>query len=336
MNVCVLGAGSIGRRHLKGISLLRETLGVNLITTYDTNPDRLDIVRSDIKGVECKDSLKDAVKNIDVVFVCVPTALHMPVYEEISKYGRFHLFFEKPLSHSIEGCEKMLFDQKLNGKFVALGYMLHHHPVIKRMREIVTEGTLGRILSVRAEAGFYLPQWHPWEDYRDFYMSWKVGGGGALLDLSHEINYLQWIFGDIDEVQGTMGTVSDLEISSDDLAVAIVKFSNSIIGQIQLDLLQFEESRFCKVIGTEGVLIADLNSNSVKFNTKDNHTWNEEKIELDFDKIYHVEYENVFKVFNGDQGYIVSGDSAYKTMEVIEAIRRSHSSGLRIKLPMYN
>ena len=260
MNVCVIGAGSIGRRHLKGMNLLRKSLGIDLITTYDTNPKRLDIVRSEIEGVECKESLIDSVKNVDVVFICVPTSLHIPVYEEISKVGSFHLFFEKPLSHTIDGCEKMLFEQKQKGKFVALGYMLHHHPVIMKMREIINQGTLGRVLSVRAEAGFYLPQWHPWEDYRDFYMSWKVGGGGALLDLSHEINYLQWIFGDIEEVQGTMGTVSDLEISSDDLAVAIVKFSNSIVGQIQLDLLQFDESRFCKVIGTEGVLIADLHN----------------------------------------------------------------------------
>ena len=87
----------------------------------------------------------------------------------------------------------MLFEQKQKGKLVALGYMLHHHPVIKKMRDIINKGILGRVLLVRAEAGFYLPQWHPWEDYRDFYMSWKTGGGGALLDLSHEINYLQWI-----------------------------------------------------------------------------------------------------------------------------------------------
>ena len=73
-------------------------------------------------------------------------------------------------------------------------------------------------------------------------MSWKTGGGGALLDISHELDYLQWLFGDIEEVQGYMGTISDLEISSDDMALAIFKFKNGIIGQCQLDLLQFEET----------------------------------------------------------------------------------------------
>ena len=67
--------------------------------------------------------------------------------------------------------------------------MMHYHPVLKRAR-FIESGTLGRILSVRAEGGFYLPFWHPWEDYRDFYMSWKTGGGGVLLDISHEIDYL--------------------------------------------------------------------------------------------------------------------------------------------------
>jgi predicted dehydrogenase len=336
MKVTVIGNGSIGRRHLKGITALQEELKVSEVRAFDTNPERRSQVKEEIPSAINYESLEEAINGTDVVFMCAPTSLHIPIYEQISKLGDFHIFYEKPLSHTIEGCEKMVFDQKQKGKEVAVGYMLHHHPVLLTAKEIIESGKLGRILTVRAEAGFFLPQWHPWEDYREFYMSWKTGGGGALLDISHEINYLQWIFGDIEEVQGMMGTISDLEITSDDIAVAIMKFKNGIVGQLQLDLLQFDEARFCKVIGTEGVMIADIAKNKITYNTKDNQEWTEQKLEVNFDEIYHTEYRNIFAAFQGKDGYTVSGDESYATMEVIEAIRRSHTYGTRVKLPLYD
>ena len=325
MKVTVIGNGSIGQRHLKGLTELSAELNIKEVRAFDINPERREQVRAEIPNVKIFESIEESVSKTDVVFMCAPTSLHIPIYENISKYGDFHIFFEKPLSHTIEGCEQMLFDQKRKGKKTAVGYMLHDHPVLLEAKELIESDLLGRVLSVRAECGLYLPFWHPWEDYRDFYMSWKTGGGGALLDISHEINYLQWLFGDITEVQGYMGTISDLEISSDDLALSIMKFKSGVIGQIQLDLLQMEESRSCKVIGTNGVLVADLMNNSIKYNTKDNVKWTEKNIDVDFDKIYHREYTNTLNAFAGKHGYIVSGEEAYATMEVIEAIRRSHA-----------
>ena len=167
-------------------------------------------------------------------------------------------------------------------------------------------------------------------------MSWKTGGGGASFDISHEIDYLQWLFGEIEEVQGMMGTISDLEITSDDLALAIFKFKSGIFGQLQLDLLQFEESRYCKIIGTEGVLKADIVNNKIIYNTKSKQDWITENISVDFDDIYLEEYQNVISYFNGTDSEVVTGKQAYKSLEVIEAVRRSHSYGNRIKLPLYD
>jgi predicted dehydrogenase len=336
MKVTVIGNGSIGQRHLKGLTELSVELNIEEVRAFDTNPERREQVRADIPNVKIFESIEESVSETDVVFMCAPTSLHIPIYQNISKYGDFHIFFEKPLSHTIEGCEQMLFDQKRKGKKTIVGYMLHHHPVLLKAKAMLESGVLGRVLSVRAECGLYLPFWHPWEDYRDFYMSWKTGGGGALLDSSHEINYLQWIFGDIAEVQGYMGIVSDLEISSDDLALMILKFKSGVIGQVQLDLLQMEESRSCKMIGTEGVMIADLMKNTVTYNTKENTDWTEEKISVDFDKIYHAEYMNVFNYLAEKDGYVVTGEDAYATMEIIEAVRRSHAYSTTVKVPMYD
>ena len=127
MKVTVIGCGSIGRRHLRGLTALMDKLGVSEVRGYDTNPDRMKMASQESNSIICFESLADSVKGTDVVFMCAPTSLHIPIYNEIKSLGEFHIFCEKPLSHTIDGCEQMLFDQKLKGKQVAVGYMLHHH-----------------------------------------------------------------------------------------------------------------------------------------------------------------------------------------------------------------
>ena len=137
-------------------------------------------------------------------------------------------------------------------------------------------------------------------------------------------------------MQGVVATTSDLELTSDDLAVAICRFRNGLVGQIQLDLLQFEESRHCKIIGTKGVLEFDLIANQIKRNSVDDYSWGVEKVAVNFDEIYLTEYRNVIQYFRNREGYVVSGEDAFDTMQVIEGIRRSNSYGVRVSLPLYD
>ena len=120
-------------------------------------------------------------------------------------------------------------------------------------------------------------------------MSWKTGGGGVLLDTSHEINYMQYIFGEISDVSGFYGTVSDLEITSDDMSLINCRFKNGIYGHIHLDLLQFEASRTCKVIGTEGVCVMDLMKRTISISKKDDEEWKTEAFDFDFNELYDTE-----------------------------------------------
>lgn len=338
MNICVVGNGSIGRRHLKGLSENKAELGITSINAFDNNSERRKQVNDEIVGVNIFDNLADSLKDVDCVFICVPTSLHIKVIEEINKLGSYHLFIEKPLSHNLDGCDNLIFNQKRANKQAFVGYMLRFHPIILRAKEIIGQGILGRIVNVRAEAGFYLPYWHPWEDYRDFYMSWKIGGGGALLDISHEIDYLQFLFGKIDSVTGYLGTVSDLEITSDDLTTAILHFKNSIVGELHLDLLQPDEERSCKIIGTQGVLKFSLMDNTLKIFKVDDKEWKTETLEVDYNNdVYFREYKELLNSFkkNSNTSHLACLDEGNHVMQVIEAIRQSSSLGTKINLPIY-
>ena len=336
MKIAVIGAVSIGKRHLKTLSAIKSSEKIDEIRCYDKSLERVNEAIEKIENITPCKKLAEAVNNVDIVFLCVPTSLHYSVWSEIKQIGDFNIFIEKPLSHTYDNCDEMIFHHSRSGKHAMVGYMLRLHPLLIRAKEIIEKKTiLGRVLNVRSECGFYLPFWHPWEDYRDFYMSWKTGGGGALLDISHEIDYLMWIFGDISYVQGYTQTISDLEITSDDYTSCLFEFKNGIMGELHLDLLQPEESRFMKVIGSNGVLIADLMKNSIKYNTIENTEWVSEKIEMDWDKVYEEEDINIIKCVRGEKSKITTIEQGVKVMQFIEAVRLSSANGARIRLPMY-
>jgi predicted dehydrogenase len=335
MKVAVIGAGSIGKRHLNTLYNLSNSEGINEIRCFDKNENRMIEAITDKKEIIVSNTLDDAVSGVDLVFLCVPTSLHFNVWSKISKMGDFNFFIEKPLSHSFKNCDEMIFHQKRIKKHAFIGYMLRLHPVLNRAKDIIKNDTIGRVLNVRAESGFYLPFWHPWEDYRDFYMSWKTGGGGALLDTSHEIDYLMWMFGDISYAQGYTQTISDLDMTADDYTSCLFEFKNGIMGELHLDLLQPVESRYLKVVGSNGVLIADLIENSVTFNTIENTEWKKEEIQVSYDDIYSTEIKNVINCIRGKKSKTTSIEEAAKVMQLVEAIRRSSSNGSRIRLPIY-
>ena len=116
-------------------------------------------------------------------------------------------------------------------------------------------------------------------------MSWKTGGGGALLDISHEIDYLMWLFGDISYVQGYSMTISDLEITSDDYTVVYLSLKMELWESYILDLLQPEESRYMRLL-VQSVMIVNLMTNTLKFNTIENTEWVSESYEVNWDEVY--------------------------------------------------
>lgn len=335
MKISVIGLGSIGRRHLSGLKKIARKQKLSSINGFDLSKQRRSQASSEISGIEISSSLQECIKGASLVFVCVPTSKHMSIINEIHEHGQYNLFIEKPLSHTLDGCDELEFKFSRIKKSCSVGYMLRFHPVINELKSIVDQRILGRPLNVRVEAGFYLPFWHPWENYQDFYMSWKTGGGGALLDISHEIDYLNWIFGSIQEVNGLIGTVSDLDISSDDLSSSILRFKSGLIGELHLDLLQFDESRYCKVIFTDGVVVADLMSNEIRTFAKNSKKWKIKKLKVDFNKVYENEYLDIINRARGKRSIGCSLSESSHVMQVIEGIRRSTSISSSVKLPLY-
>ena len=330
MKICVIGMGSIGQRHFKNLVFFKKKFKIKEISAYEANRTKVLSLKKKYTNYLITDNFADAVKNSDIVYICSPTNLHNQSILKTLKYTSPHFYIEKPLSSKIDGCRSVINKIKNRNKKIAIGYMLRNHPVITFTKKILEKKKLGKVLFARAESGFYLPFWHPWENYKDFYMSSIKRGGGALLDTSHEINYLQYFFGAAKKVSGKVQTISSLDITSDDLTLANIFFKKGVQAQVHLDLLQFDEERYFKIIGSKAVLIGDLKNNQVKIFNIDSKKWKIKYFKFNFDEIYHIQFSNFMKKLNRKKSNICDEEEAYHTMQIIEAIRKSSNTGNKL------
>ena len=88
---------------------------------------------------------------------------------------------------------------------------------------------VSKILWAHVEAGSYLPDWRPWQDYRKSYTARRELGGGILLDGSHEIDYMTWLFGAPRELACMADHVSELEVNVEDCATILMRFADGTV-----------------------------------------------------------------------------------------------------------
>lgn len=190
---------------------------------------------------------------VDAAVIATPTSAHREGLEWAVEAG-VHAYVEKPLADRSEGIRELLDEADARGLVVAVGYNLRFHPAIEAIHAAVSAGRLGRLLSARAEAGQYLPDWHPGEDYRSSYAARAAGGGGALLTLSHELDYVRWIAGEVVECHGFAARVSDLDLDVDDVAELALRHENGAISSVHVDMLDRSYNRRSRWIGTEATI----------------------------------------------------------------------------------
>jgi predicted dehydrogenase len=261
-----VGLGGIGQRHLRNLrALFGDSVAVDAYRVrreQQVLDDQLAVVENasleSRYGLSVYSDLDAALaQRPDVVFVTNPSSLHVDVARRAAEASA-HVFIEKPVSHSLEGVLELAayLEQKQLVGFVA--YQLRRHPGFRKLSQRLSEGAIGRVLSVRAEVGEYLPNFHPYEDYRRMYAARRDLGGGVTLSQIHELDYLIALFGAPRRAFAMGGKVSSLEVDVDDLTSGIIEFpgrdGGRIIAELHQDFFQRPTARRCLVIGESGRL----------------------------------------------------------------------------------
>lgn len=259
MKFLICGIGSAGQRHYCNL----KTLGCDDMFVYHTGTGSRAFAKDFLEMHHprvFRDFRQALEEKPDAVFVTNPTALHIPVALEAARAG-CHLFIEKPLSHNFDGVSELEEIVRKNKLAVQIGYHFRFHPVLLEAKRWLDSGKIGRPVSAHASMGERVRDWHPWEDYRRSYACRSDLGGGVILTQSHDLDYLCWFFGSVENngVAAFGGQSGSLDIDVEDVAHIILRFQSGLIASASLDYFQRPPTRNLEITGTKGKITVYLN-----------------------------------------------------------------------------
>jgi predicted dehydrogenase len=327
----VVGLGSIGRRHLRNLKRLLPALSVGVwrrqaLASGDVE---LDALVERFMG-----SAKEATAFApDLAVIATPAAFHLDGASALIEQG-IPLLIEKPLSHRLDGIDGLIGTARERGLPVAVGYNLRFYWPLLCLRQAVTEGKIGRVVSFRAEVGQFLPDWRRGSDYRSSASARAELGGGVLLELSHELDYARWLLGEVKAVSASLGRLGNLEIDVEDSAEILVEFASGAAGSIHLDMLQRVLARTCRVIGTEGTLEWSWQDHRVRLYTAAAQAWTDLYGPglVDSNEMYLDELRDFLDCLQQHRAPRCTLEDGKRVLQIVDAVRQSAGQRRMIEL----
>ena len=320
-----MGCGSAGERHAKNLA----SLGCS-IAGVDPRLDRRKRFQSIYNTELVFESLEHALSN-NVVYdggvISSPPAFHIEQTIKLVE-TRTPVLLEKPASNSLSSTVKLVnfIDQSdyPQNKAVLMGYTWRWWPALCHFRQLLRDSVVGDPFYARIHVSAHLADWHPWERYQDFFMASKALGGGALLDESHWIDQMIWLFGMPNTISGSLCNTGILEIDSDDNVNILATYNNGLSVSLHLDLLGRPHEKNILVLGTNGTLEWNESTNSIFIK---NTGYKEETLnfpEQRNDMFLGVATE-FFSILEGGTAHTCTLIDGMNVMKIVEAIRQSNN-----------
>ena len=330
MKFLIAGLGSIGRRHLRNLKTLGQTDLLLYRTHQATLPD------TELSDYPTYTELDEALaQKPDGVIVANPTSLHLEVATAAARAGAA-LLIEKPVSDSLLGIRELQAALDQTGKPSLVGFHLRYHPVLRQIKELVDSNQLGKALKAHAHWGEYLPGWHPWEDYRNSYAARADLGGGVLNTLSHPIDYLRWLMGEVRSLSASLDNLSPLELDVEDNVELLLKFHSGSLATVHLDYYQQPTSHTLEIAFEKGRVSWNGSSGCAVV----------ENIELgtsetlcppdgfERNDMFLAEMEDLVRLCQGEDIAHCTLVDGKRVQKIVEVARQSSSqSGCSVKLP---
>ena len=339
LRVLFAGLGSIGQRHVRN---LRALLGDDAeILAYRSrgqspvlNPDMTVRPGADLEttyNIHSFTNLDDALaERPDAVFVTNPNTLHVPVALAAARAG-CHLFIEKPLSHSLDGVDELIELVDRKGLVALVACQFRFHPGLRLAKSLIDEGRLGQLAAVHIVNGEYLPDWHPYEDYRGTHPARRDLGGGCLRIQTHEFDYALWLFGMPKRVYAVGGHLSRLEVDVEDSVSVLMECHHEgrpLPIHIHLDYLQRPPQRICEVVGDAGKVRYDYYADQVEFCDTATSTVQIHRFEgFDRNQMFLDELQHFLACLRGEEQPIVDLREGVRSLKISLAADASLQSG---------
>jgi len=335
-HILILGAGSIGKRHARNFS----SLGCK-ISVVDPRGDRrteamedLIIYLENIYAELPLDHIKES--RFDGVLIGTPPHIHAQQIVDICKTETtIPIFSEKPLTTTLEDAKRVQDAVMGNGNPFMLGYCWRAAEPIKKITSLLIDNKIGKPLHANMTMAAYLPDWHPWEDYRDFFVSKRSWGGGALYE-NHWLDLMLWWFGMPNELISICDKISDLDLEegTDDNVDVIFSYDNGLRVTLHLDLYSRPHNKSIEIVGEKGTLQWSWDINYVWYKDKEQPSeWtNYYPFMSERNAMFLAEAQGFLDMIDGKTEPICGLDDGVNVLKIIELIRQSAEEKRMVKI----
>lgn len=259
MKCLVIGLGSMGKRRIRNL----RALDIADIAGFDPRADRR-AEAANKYGIETFGSIEDALGRArpDVFVISTPPDLHMRYAYQALELG-LSCFIEASVvdAERILELSRRLADTRL---IMAPSCTMRYYPGPKRIKELLSNAAIGRVLNVNYHTGQYLPDWHPWESIESFYVSKRVTGGAREI-VPFELTWINDLFGQPQPLSCCMAKLTDLPADIDDIYHCLLRYEGNIIVNMTVEVISRPKAtRYMRILGTEGEIVFDADTNSVR------------------------------------------------------------------------
>jgi len=320
----VVGLGNIALRHRRNLKLLFPEILIIAVPASG---------RISTQNVEFSDqiilTLEDAIKEkIDMAIVASPAPFHL-THAKLLLLAGIPSLIEKPVTSTLQDAQELIRIHDETGTPTAVGYCLRYMPSSIKMKEILEQNIIGNVYNAFVSVGQYLPDWRPSKEYQNSVSAQKSLGGGALLELSHEIDYIQWLLGSMEVQYAQLRHSSELNLEVEELADVILVSDTGTVCNIHLDFLQKKASRTCSFIGEKGRLDWDLPSNTIVLHIRGGSEVLFSEADWDSNQMYISLLTDFLDLAAERKNSSIDLEQATKTIELIESIKGCAIEGVK-------
>ena len=322
--VLVVGCGSIGRRHARLLSG-REDVALELC---EMHPESLARTLEEVGPVPACDSYERALeRGPDAVVIATPTEWHAEQALAALAAGA-HVLCEKPMSDTVENSQRMLQAAARSDRVFSVGFCLHFHPAMQRIRELIRVGKVGEVQHVHWHVGSYLTLMNSVSRHQ------ARQEGALLLDYAHQPDLLHWWLGEMPGAVYAAGHQGgDLPLSSNPNVAAItLEYGRGLLATINLNFVQHPDRSFCEITGDQGWIAFDLKSNQLRLGQRADESETLEDFAMERDDMYVDEHQAFFDAVEGKRPPESPAEEAIVSMQIIEAAMDSWRKKQRVNL----
>ena len=326
MKIMIAGYGSIGRRHLNNL----RALGEHDLLLYSTQHSTLPL--EGIADIPIETDLQKALAHQpDAVVIANPTALHLETAIPCAEAG-CSILMEKPISHTIQGVELLQQALERGGGRLLTGFQYRFHPGLRQVKRWLEEKAIGSVISVCSHWGEYLPDWHPWEDYRSSYSARIDLGGGVVNTLCHPLDYLRWMFGVAEDLFAVTSN-DGLHLPVEDNADILLKFERGPQVAIHLDYNQRPAQHTLELTGTRGRITWDNEGGRARLYDPGLKTWQDVYPPNGFERntLFLDEMAHFLRVVRNEESSSCTLEDGLAALQLTLAVHHSAQQGCLVK-----